>query len=257
MQVFMSHNEEDKQFVEKIGLFLKSQGMEVWIDKWKMTPGDSLIAKIGDAIDDSDKLVAFLSPASVDSNWVKQELATGKIIELAEEKGVGVKFIIPVLLKPCKVPWFLRDKLYANFTDKDFDTACEELRRGILSETLEPDDVETDNEYFIVYDSIPIDGNKFCTIVEFGVVISPVEDSKIGISCSDIIRGYDHWMNPPNNPFPKPNFRNFMNKNIQIKNCELALSFSSPSITSTKSLYVQIVTDTQLDPNKVEAGFFD
>ena len=47
-----------------------------------MTPGDSLIEKISDGIESSDKLVVFLSPNSVDSNWVKKEVATGLILEL-------------------------------------------------------------------------------------------------------------------------------------------------------------------------------
>ena len=38
MQSFMSHNEEDKQFVEKIGHFEISKEWKYGLIKWKMTP---------------------------------------------------------------------------------------------------------------------------------------------------------------------------------------------------------------------------
>ena len=99
MQIFLSHNSNDKPVVEAIGKWLTDKGYTVWLDKWSMTPGDSLIEKIAEGIESSDKLVVFLSENSVDANWVKKEVATGLVLELAEDKGLGSKFVIPALLK--------------------------------------------------------------------------------------------------------------------------------------------------------------
>ena len=139
MKVFLAHAHEDKPIVEKIGSWLhKNKGVEIWMDNWSMTAGDSLMEKIGEGIESADRLVAFLSPASVESNWVKKEIATGEVMELAEEKGLGKKFVIPAVLKSCKIPWMLKDKLYANFSDKSIEADCEELYRGIIDKPLGP-----------------------------------------------------------------------------------------------------------------------
>ena len=138
MQVFLSHTTTDKDIVEPIGSFLASRGLTVWLDSWRMTAGDSLIQKIGEGIEASDRLVVFLTPNSVESNWVKKEVATGLVMELAEDKGLGEKLVVPALLVPCKVPIMLRDKLYANFTNKAFAAACEELLAGLSNNPRGP-----------------------------------------------------------------------------------------------------------------------
>ena len=53
MQIFLSHNSNDKPVVEAIGKWLTDKGYTVWLDKWSMTPGDSLIEKIAEGIESS------------------------------------------------------------------------------------------------------------------------------------------------------------------------------------------------------------
>ena len=93
-------------------------GFGVWVDEWSLRFGDSLLEKIGEAIEQSDRLIVFLTPNSVDSNWVRKEVAAGIVMELAEEKGVdGNAFVVPVLLQPvAKIPFTLRDKLFCDFS---------------------------------------------------------------------------------------------------------------------------------------------
>lgn len=78
----MSHNSNDKEAVEAIGSWLTKNGYSVWLDNWCLTAGDSLIDKIGEGLETSDKRIVFFSPDAVDSNWVKKEVATGLILEL-------------------------------------------------------------------------------------------------------------------------------------------------------------------------------
>jgi hypothetical protein len=61
VQVFLSHTTTDKDIVEPIGSFLASRGLTVWLDSWRMTAGDSLIQKIGEGIEASDRLVVDLA----------------------------------------------------------------------------------------------------------------------------------------------------------------------------------------------------
>lgn len=46
-KVFISHASEDKdRFVINFSTKLRSKGIDTWLDKWEMRPGDSLIDRI-------------------------------------------------------------------------------------------------------------------------------------------------------------------------------------------------------------------
>ena len=249
MQVFLAHATEDKELVESIGSWLHSEKkLEVWIDKWRLTAGDSLIEKIGEGIEKSDRLIVFLSPHSVESKWVKKEVATGLVLELAEEKGLGDKFVIPALLKDCKIPIMLRDKIYANFTDKSFEAAREELFRGITDQPLGPQEKEFENKFSNVTNVPPLGNGKYGLKIEFGVKISPIDGADIRLKLNNNYTDVKEWFGRPNQNTWPPNFGAFMmalqgeNKTPPI----FAKKFSEPTITSTKSYYVYLESDEPL-----------
>jgi hypothetical protein len=111
--VFLSHNSKDKAFARKLATRLTESGIEVWIDEAELKVGDSLIQKIGSAIEQADFLAVVLSHNSVNSPWVQKELDLAMQKELAERRVT----VLPILKEPCEIPAFLRDKLYADFTD--------------------------------------------------------------------------------------------------------------------------------------------
>ena len=50
-------------------------GVDVWLDKWEMCAGDSLIDKIfEDGIKNAEIFIIILSKFSVDKPWVREEL---------------------------------------------------------------------------------------------------------------------------------------------------------------------------------------
>jgi len=110
--VFLSHNHQDKTFVRRLGADLAANGVRPWIDEAEMQVGDSLIAKIGSAIDEMDHFGIVLSPRSVASAWVEQELEQALATQLASRR---IK-VLPILLETCEIPGFLRGKVYADFT---------------------------------------------------------------------------------------------------------------------------------------------
>ena len=109
--IFISYSSKDREFTSKLATDLKSRGINVWFDQWKLKVGDSLIRKIGDAITAHDYLIAVLSKASVQSAWVMKELSTGLIKELEERRVV----VLPVVIDDCDIPTLLTDKVYADF----------------------------------------------------------------------------------------------------------------------------------------------
>lgn len=128
MSVFISYSSKDSDFVEKLSLNLVKSRINVWLDKWAMQPGDSLIEKIQLGLIESSFLLVILSKNSVESQWCKKEINSGLLRELEEKKVV----IIPILLEECEIPLFLKEKLYADFTgefDKGFQTLIRPLKK--------------------------------------------------------------------------------------------------------------------------------
>ncbi len=126
MAVFISYSHADKEKIDKIAGHLVRKRASVWVDRWELKPGDSLINRIQEAVEGSSALLIMLSPASVDSGWCKRELTAGLLRELEEKRVVT----IPVLLEDCNIPLFLRDKMYADFRT-DFDAGMNALLEAV------------------------------------------------------------------------------------------------------------------------------
>jgi hypothetical protein len=124
-RIFICHSSKDKPFVRKLAGDLKSSGLSVWFDDWELLPGDSLSDKIQDGISESSWLLIILSKNSVKSQWVRRELNAG----LAEEMKRKDAFIVPVRVDFCKIPMFLRDKLYGDFRTSYKEGFAKLLRR--------------------------------------------------------------------------------------------------------------------------------
>ncbi|MFL6259209.1 MAG: toll/interleukin-1 receptor domain-containing protein [Thermoanaerobaculia bacterium] len=111
--VFLSYSSQDRDFAERLARDLVDYRLRVWWDRWEMRVGDSLVAKIQEGIQSSSWLAVVLSPNSVESSWVKRELASAIVDEISADR---VR-VLPLLLADCAIPPFLRDKLYADFRD--------------------------------------------------------------------------------------------------------------------------------------------
>lgn len=110
--IFLSHTADDKPFARSLTKSLNNVGIKVWIDEAEIKVGDTLIEKIREGIDSVEYVGVILSPAAVESNWVKRELDVAMNQEI-ENRRIKV---IPILYKACELPGFLKGKLYADFT---------------------------------------------------------------------------------------------------------------------------------------------
>jgi len=127
--LFISYSSKDKKFSEKLATDLKNLGIGIWLDKWEIKVGDSIIEKIGKGIKDNDFLGIVLSPNSVSSNWVRKELSAALIKELKSKSVV----ILPILLRDCEIPPLISDKKYADFR-YNYDNGLRELVEVLISE---------------------------------------------------------------------------------------------------------------------------
>ena len=124
--VFISYNSDDAPFATALANHLRTRRIRPWIDQEEIRVGDSLIGRIGKALHDNDFIVAVLSPSSVRSEWVRRELNEALTREIRDRRVV----VLPVIARDCKIPAFLADKRYADFT-KNYDVALDALVRSI------------------------------------------------------------------------------------------------------------------------------
>jgi hypothetical protein len=130
MPIFISYSHQDKNFVDNLSMQLVAHKARVWLDRWELHVGDSLIKRIQEAIDGASALLVMLSKAAVQSEWCKKELSAGLIRELEEKRVI----VLPVLIEDCEIPLFLRDKLYADFRH-DFDEGLQTILESISKVT--------------------------------------------------------------------------------------------------------------------------
>lgn len=130
MPIFISYSHENKDFVDKLAMQLVHRNVNVWLDRWELSIGDSIIDKVQDAVDGASALLVILSKASIASEWCKRELSSGFLRELEEKRVV----VMPVLLEDCDIPLFARVKLYADFRTS-FDDGLRTVVEGIANVT--------------------------------------------------------------------------------------------------------------------------
>lgn len=113
-KVFISHASEDKErFVLPFAERLRAVGVDAWLDRWEMLPGDSLVDKIfEEGLRNASAVVVVLSANSVNKPWVREELNAAFV----KRVNSGSK-LIPVVLDACKVPEALTSTVWESIAD--------------------------------------------------------------------------------------------------------------------------------------------
>lgn len=130
-QIFLSYASDDKDIARKIADKLIKSGVRVWFDMYELKTGDSLAAAIRNAISASDYLVVLLSPNSVNSVWVQNELNAA----LAHELTTRDITLLPVVIADCKIPAALASRRYLDLRfnfDEGVDHLVEQI--GLVPE---------------------------------------------------------------------------------------------------------------------------
>ena len=92
---------------------LRAQGIDAWLDRWEMLPGDSLVNKLfEEGLHNATAVVIVLSTNSVDKPWVREELNAAFV----KHVDSGTK-LIPVVLDDCRVPECLASTLWERISN--------------------------------------------------------------------------------------------------------------------------------------------
>jgi hypothetical protein len=113
LNIWISYSQEDQDFVDQLKLELVKAGYTVRTPDDIVSPGDSLIERIPEAIVESDVVLAVISKASGTSEWIKEELA----FALSEQLRRNRPIVMPILIeRNAPIPTLLKDRMYADFS---------------------------------------------------------------------------------------------------------------------------------------------
>ena len=135
-KVFVSHASEDKnRFVTEFATKLRTNGVDAWLDKWEMLPGDSLVDKIfEEGLKEAEAVIIVLSKFSVVKPWVREELNASVVNKISK----GTK-IIPIVLDDCNVPEALTSTLWEKIEDlESYDNSFSRILSSIYRTVDKP-----------------------------------------------------------------------------------------------------------------------
>ena len=130
-RVLLSHAIEDREFARRLATDLRAQGIEVWLPEEGLRVGDDIMATVKSEISESQWLINVITPASVESLWVRKEVSEA----LKAEQDRGRPFVIPILLKG-SVPDKMSARLYADFRT-DYDEGLSKLVSSLKRATAD------------------------------------------------------------------------------------------------------------------------
>jgi hypothetical protein len=135
-KAFVSHASEDKdRFVLAFAERLRARGIDAWVDKWEILPGDSLIDKIfEEGLKNADAVIVVLSRTSVQKAWVKEELNASIVKKINSHTKV-----IPVVIDECEVPEALQSVAWERIKNLDsYDSEFERIVASIFEHRERP-----------------------------------------------------------------------------------------------------------------------
>lgn len=72
-KIFLSHSKKDQWVCQRIGELLNQVGVDTLYDAYDFEAGRDIGQEVKEGIRQSNELLVLLSPASLDSDWVKHE----------------------------------------------------------------------------------------------------------------------------------------------------------------------------------------
>jgi hypothetical protein len=103
LKVFMCHSSGDKPRVRQLYAWLKTVGVNPWLDEEDILPGQDFEREITVAVETSDAVLVCLSRSSVSkAGYVQKEMRFA--LDVADRQPEGTIFLIPVKLEACEPP---------------------------------------------------------------------------------------------------------------------------------------------------------
>jgi hypothetical protein len=108
--IFISYSRTDTAFAVRLADDLRASGLKVWIDQRDIGVGKRWDMEIEKALEKAAAVVLLLSPRSVSSDNVRDELS------YSLDSG---KRVVPIMVETCRLPMRISSNQYIDFT-KDY-----------------------------------------------------------------------------------------------------------------------------------------
>jgi hypothetical protein len=179
-KVFLSHASEDKdRFVLGFAARLREKGIDAWLDRWEMLPGDSLVDKIfEEGLKEAAAVIVVISAHSIQKKWVREELNAAFIKRVSN----GSK-LIPVVIDDCEVPEALKSTVWVRVADtRAYDAALDRIVASIFGMSERP----------------PIGSPPAYVDAFSGVIgrLNRIDSLVLKLSCDAVVRTGDKLVNP-------------------------------------------------------------
>jgi hypothetical protein len=135
MRIFISHAAKDRVLASRLGRELSNAGFTVWNPDEQIVPGDNWARQIGQALEESDVMVALVTPGALDSEFVRN-IEYGLTARNFEHRLVPV--LVGATFEAGKdVPWILlkMDPIYMRSSADDFGEVIDRVRNIATQET--------------------------------------------------------------------------------------------------------------------------
>ena len=135
--VFLSYSRSDAPMVDKIASDLQKEGIDIWLDRKDIIPGQNWEQQIRRALTDATFVVVFISKSSLQSKAVQYEYRAA----FQNQERMGGTRLLPVLLEKVELPEFLSKIQYADFTESYYQGMQSIIRAIRESSGTQPKDI--------------------------------------------------------------------------------------------------------------------
>lgn len=111
MYVFISYSSTDKVLARRLADSLSLYAVPVFLDERQILIGDSIPARIYEALERATHVMYLVSSSSIQSRWVQEELSVAKTRQM-QARGCR---ILPILIEDVSIPASLTHIKYADF----------------------------------------------------------------------------------------------------------------------------------------------
>lgn len=124
-KIFISYSHKDKALVEAVvkKLELEFGRNNIFYDAWSIVPGDSIIGKMSEGLEDFTTFFFFLSQNSLESKMATLEWRTA----LNKSVKNDLRFVA-VRIEDCRIPAILSDIQYIDMYGERIETAIEKMK---------------------------------------------------------------------------------------------------------------------------------
>ncbi len=140
MRIFISHAARDKELASQLADQLTQAGFAVWNAAQEIAPGDNWGRELGRALDESDLMVALLTPGALESEFVRSEIQYGLTSKNFDQRLIPVLVGYVTFAAGTDVPWILlkMNPVYLDAAPRGFEEVVERVREIARQATNAP-----------------------------------------------------------------------------------------------------------------------